>query len=217
MAISYIQITQDNIFPASSNVGKAVVGVNTSSQIAITNNNGTTVPLTGSLPPYTASYNVYTAKLTTEYPGTFVNTSSGPTTEGVIYRIIDASDGDFSNIGSPDNNVDTLFVSTGGTPTSYGSAILVQNTGVPAAIVQENTLGFLPLWEQIDAGVFGFTFPFAVDLTKVVTTISSNSTNNIKSFLATDALGYNVVLVVNDVNDSTGTLNQTSIEIRQYL
>lgn len=217
MAISYIQITQDNIFPASSNVGKAVVGVNTSSQIAITNNNGTTVPLTGSLPPYTASYNVYTAKLTNEYPGSASTITVIPTILGVIYLIHGASDGDFSNVGAPNNNDGTFFVSTGGTPTSYGSATLVRYTQLPAAIVQENTLGFLPLWEQVEEGVFGFTFPFAVDLTKVVTTISSNSTNNIKSFLATDALGYNVVLVVNDVNDSTGTLNQTSIEIRQYL
>ena len=65
MPTSYIQITQESTFPSASNAGKAVIGINTSDQITITNNNGITSLLTGSMPPYTASYKVYTAKLTT--------------------------------------------------------------------------------------------------------------------------------------------------------
>ena len=214
---SYIEITQNSTFPASSNVGKAVIGINTGSRVTVTNSSGVTSLVPESMPAYTASYNVYTAKLTTL--GGIVETiviSSGPTTAGVIYQISDASDGDFSNIGAPDNNFHTFFVSTGGTPTSYGSAVLLQNPYLPTAIVQENTLNFLPLWEYVSTGEFSFTFQGFFDPAKVVASISSNSTANTLSYFVIGE-EYDVDFFVRDIDNNPGILTQTSIEIRQYL
>jgi hypothetical protein len=218
MPTSYIQISKESTFPSASSAGKAVIGINTGSKVTITNSSGVTSLVPESLPPgYTASYNVYTAKLTT-LGGLIlpIEISSGPTTADVIYQIIDASDGDFSNIGAPDNNTGTNFVSTGGTPISYGSATLVQNPYLPTAIVQENTLGFRPLWEYIGSGEFGFTFSGSFDPTKVVASISPNSTNNLFSYFVVGE-DYDVNFFVRNVDNNPETLTQTPIEIRQYL
>ena len=212
---SYIEITQNTTFPSASNANKLVIGVNDNDKVILTDHNGITSVVTGSI-NYTPSYKMYTAKLTTEYPGSYSSISLGPTTAGVIYEIRDTSDGDFSNIGAPNNNDGTFFVSTGGTPTSYGSATLQYNTEVPSAIVQENTLGFLPLWELISNSKFGFYFSGSFDPTKVIASISPNSTDNILSYFVVPG-SHDVTFFVRTGENNPGILTQTSIEIRQYL
>jgi hypothetical protein len=68
--------------------------------------------------------------------------SSGAVTKGVSYKIDGASDGDFSNVGAPNNDDLTSFIATiNGVPNSYGTAELTYDLGAPVAIVLENTIG----------------------------------------------------------------------------
>jgi hypothetical protein len=67
-------------------------------------------------------------------------------TVGVTYQIvIEDSNIDFTNVGAPNNNVETYFVATGTTPNSWGNnigdPILSYNTGAPVVTVLENTIG----------------------------------------------------------------------------
>jgi hypothetical protein len=90
----------------------------------------------------TPKYKVYTALLTqsgADDPNEF---SSGAVTKGVTYMIASASDGDFANVGAPNNNENTFFVAINNdVPTSYGSCALDYDNGAPVATVLENTIG----------------------------------------------------------------------------
>jgi hypothetical protein len=89
-----------------------------------------------------APYKVYTALLTQSGGDNPAFVPEGAVTKGVTYQILDNSDGDFSNIGAPNNNVGTYFVAANnGIPNSYGNAILGWNEGAPVATVLENTIG----------------------------------------------------------------------------
>ncbi len=86
-------------------------------------------------------YKVYTALLTQSGGDTPDGLNSGPVTKGVTYEIA-GSDGDFSNVGAPNNNDGTFFIATNNeTPNSYGSGSLKYNTGAPVVTVLENTIG----------------------------------------------------------------------------
>jgi len=88
-------------------------------------------------------YKVFSALVTQENGSNSNQTQySGPVTKGVTYLIIDNSDGDFSNVGAPNNDRNTYFIATNSdVPNSYGSARLQYNAAVPTAIVLENTIG----------------------------------------------------------------------------
>jgi hypothetical protein len=87
-------------------------------------------------------YKVFTALLTQTGPSDELLLSSGAVTIGVTYRISDASDGDFSNVGAPNNEASTYFIAINNeVPNSYGSAQLIYNPGAPTAIILENTIG----------------------------------------------------------------------------
>lgn len=96
----------------------------------------------------TPKYKVFTALLT-QSGGGFLDQldSSTPTqnvTKGVTYTITNASDGDFLNVGAPNNIKGTSFVATNNDiPTSWGEsgAALVYDTGAPVVTVLENTIG----------------------------------------------------------------------------
>jgi hypothetical protein len=87
-------------------------------------------------------YKVYTALLTQGGGDDPQSLSSGPVTKGVTYYITDASDGDFTNVGAPNNDEYTYFVAINDeVPNNYGSALLAFNTGAPVVTVLENTIG----------------------------------------------------------------------------
>ena len=93
-----------------------------------------------------AKYKVFTALLTQNADDNQQNITGSDLTIGVTYRIADQAGGtwDFTNVGAPNNNVDTSFIATGTTPNSWGDnneGQLTYNTGAPTAIVLENTIG----------------------------------------------------------------------------
>jgi hypothetical protein len=97
------------------------------------------------------SYRVYTALLTQSGGDDFTNFGSDnplPFVIGATYEIAQNDDnGDFTNIGAPNNNVGTFFVATGTTPASWGNnpglggVNVNYNAGAPVVTVLENTIG----------------------------------------------------------------------------
>jgi hypothetical protein len=86
-------------------------------------------------------YKVYTALLTQTGEDSYDGITSGPVTKGVTY-LISGDDGDFSNVGAPNNNSDTFFVAINNEiPNSYGTSNLKFNTAAPVVTVLENTIG----------------------------------------------------------------------------
>jgi hypothetical protein len=100
-------------------------------------------------------YKVYTALLTQKDGDNQQNITGGDLTIGVTYRIGDQAGGtwDFTNVGAPDNNIDTYFVATGTTPNSWGDGMLIYNTGAPVVTVLENTIGNI-WWTYNGAGTY---------------------------------------------------------------
>lgn len=89
----------------------------------------------------TKPYKVYTALLTQSGVDNQQNITSGILTKGVTYRI-ESGDGDYSNVGAPNNNEYTYFVATADAePTTWGLLGLSYNTGAPVVTVLENTIG----------------------------------------------------------------------------
>lgn len=88
-----------------------------------------------------STYKVYTALLTQSGDEEQIPITSGDLTIGVTYYIDDPADGDFTNVGAPNNNSGTYFVATGTTPNNWGSATLNYIVGAPVVKVLENTIG----------------------------------------------------------------------------
>lgn len=101
-----------------------------------------------------ASHLVYTALLTQSGNSDLQNISNIDLTVGVTYKIRDNSGADFTNVGAPNNDLDTFFVATGTTPTSWGDGIVQYNVGAPIAIVLENTLGGIVTYMYDYAGYY---------------------------------------------------------------
>jgi hypothetical protein len=105
-------------------------------------------------------YKVYTALLTQSGGGADLYLDTGTLTMGVTYNIENNSPGmDFTNVGAPNNNLDTSFVATGTTPASWGSnedtdnKTLLYIQGAPVVTVLENTIGDI-IWNYDSAGVY---------------------------------------------------------------
>lgn len=94
------------------------------------------------------TYKVYTALLT-QGGASFLyqldaTTHAQNVTKGVTYTISNASDGDFLNVGAPNNDLGTSFVAINNNiPNSWGvsGAALLFDTGAPVVTVLENTIG----------------------------------------------------------------------------
>ena len=100
-------------------------------------------------------YKSYVALLTQSGGDNQQNIAGGDLTIGVTYRIGDQAGGnwDFTNVGAPNNNIDTYFVATGTTPNSWGNGTLIYNTGAPVVTVLENTIGAVT-WVYGSAGYY---------------------------------------------------------------
>ena len=100
------------------------------------------------VPADSRPYKVFTALLTQSGENNSLGNCSDdpqPLIIGVTYTIVDA-DGtaDFTNVGAPNNEIDTFFVATGTIPNSWGTSgdnCLYYNTGAPVVTVLENTIG----------------------------------------------------------------------------
>jgi hypothetical protein len=95
-----------------------------------------------------ASYKVYTALVTQSGGDNTQYIDIGSLTIGVTYQITNLSPGmDFTNVGAPNNEINTYFVATGTTPASWGSnegignETLRYNLGAPVVTVLQNTIG----------------------------------------------------------------------------
>jgi hypothetical protein len=88
-------------------------------------------------------YKVYTALLTQSGEDNQETLIDAPLTIGVTYKIGDQAGGtwDFTNVGAPNNDINTYFVATGTTPNSWGNGTLIYNSGAPVVTVLENTIG----------------------------------------------------------------------------
>jgi len=100
-------------------------------------------------------YKVYTALLTQSGEDNQETLIDEPLTIGVTYKIGDQAGGtwDFTNVGAPNNDIDTYFVATGTTPNSWGNGTLIYNEGAPIVTVLENTIGNI-YWIYDSTGVY---------------------------------------------------------------
>lgn len=90
-----------------------------------------------------SKYKVFTALLTQSGADNPNVLSNSDLTKGVTYQIKTGSSGsyDFTNVGAPNNDINTYFVATGTTPNDWDGAFLNYNTAAPTVIVLENTIG----------------------------------------------------------------------------
>lgn len=168
-------------------------------------------------------YKVYTALLTQNGGDNVQQIDGGELTIGVTYNIDSYGDGDFTNVGAPNNNVGTKFVATGTTPIWGGSA-LSYNTGAPVVTVLENTIG--NVWFTYDVqGQYKINTDLAifdVNKTVVITSPFYSNANGIDQFITADfnIYGPDAILIYTkrwtDQNNLNDSLYNTPIEIRVY-
>jgi hypothetical protein len=173
-------------------------------------------------------YKVYTALLTQSGGDDIQSIDTGTITIGVTYRIANLSPGmDFTNVGAPNNEIDTYFVATGTTPASWGSAedtgnsTLEYNTGAPVATVLENTIG--NIWFQYN-GVGNYTvttepeslFPIGKTIC-FLGSVGDDYASPSYGFLRLGGPDRRRILTQDFSNtDQDGMLFSTPIEIRVY-
>jgi hypothetical protein len=112
-----------------------------------------------------STYKVYSAIVNQSGDGTSEENGSGDgdLVIGRTYQIIntDSDSCDFTNVGALNNNLNTWFVATGTTPTSWGvdnKAKLGTIQGAPVVNVLENTIGDI-VWFYDGVGYYqGFIF-----------------------------------------------------------
>ena len=150
-------------------------------------------------------YKSYVALLKQKGDGTTETQSSGLLNVGRTYEITYNSPGmDFTNVGAPNNEVGTFFVSTGGSPKSWGidegdEDILQTTQGAPLARVLENTIG--NIWFTYDgAGFYSAQSNGLFNINKTTALLSPNG------YVESPADIYNI-----DVAWSNNSTNAISI------
>jgi hypothetical protein len=175
-------------------------------------------------------YQVYTALLTQSGESEIDYISNGSLTVGRTYMIVDVPvDGcDFTNVGAPNNEVDTLFVATGTTPNKWGTPSEGENTlsfdlGAPVVTVLENTIG--NIWFTYDG--IGAYAAHSDDLFTINKTVTQMLPEQYIEGL-TDIFNYqsfptNVNMIAigslanyNSEDSRLGNYAQNAIEIRVY-
>jgi hypothetical protein len=171
---------------------------------------------------------VYTVLLTQSGGNTIDSIDTGTITIGFTYRIANLSPGmDFTNVGAPNNEINTYFVATGTTPDSWGSAedtgnsTLEWDNGAPVVTVLENTIG--NIWFTYnDVGIYYVNSSGLFTENKTFNTVSDNldlrAPNAQRfSFNYTD-INTGIINVYDPIGDvgQDGNLINTPIEIRVY-
>ena len=217
---SYIELDKQVSFPASSNSGKVILGINNSNQLQVTNSGGQSIGVTG-LP-----YQVYTALLTQgggSDPQYYTDPAAGPgLTIGVTYSITDGilGDDDFTNVGAPSGETYPVFVATGTTPNKWENGTRTYfNNGAPVVTVLENTIGNIWL-EYNTAGSYQVTSTnlFTIDKTMVITSLNTNGNpGHTMQWYLVDNSSINVISGVVGSGNSDNILSELStLEIRVY-
>ena len=93
-----------------------------------------------------SKYKVFTALLTQRGDrGDITDICAGDLEIGVTYYINNNTNGDFTNVGAPNNDNGTYFIATGTSPNTWGISALCDTLtyvlDAPTAIVLENTIG----------------------------------------------------------------------------
>ena len=168
-------------------------------------------------------YKVFTALLTQSGGDNVQSLLSQDTpslTIGVTYQIVD--DGgfgwDFTNVGAPNNDLNTYFIATGTTPASWGTnAMLQYNTGTPEAIVLENTIGYI-WFTYDDTGQYGINLDdtFIEEKTFILTPSSGYDSNVLQGGGGDPYSIYRFSDNKCSILTSNGSLNKSPIEIRVY-
>jgi hypothetical protein len=163
-------------------------------------------------------YKVYTALLTQSGGSDVQSLSSGAVTKGVTYQI-SGIDGNFSNVGAPNNNESTFFVAINDEiPNSYGTSELKFNTGAPVVTVLENTIG--NIWFTYDD--VGLYFANSISLFA-----ENKTTVNIDNFPIFQDIRITSTYFIRDISNiylstikdsvvANGILTQNKLEIRVY-
>tara|TARA_R110000868_G_scaffold54673_2_gene170651 strand:+ start:1979 stop:2572 length:594 start_codon:yes stop_codon:yes gene_type:complete len=160
------------------------------------------------LPPY----KVFTGLLTQSGGDDPQTISDGLVTKGVTYQI-QGDDGNFLNVGAPNNNDGTYFIAINNEqPTDYGTSLLNYNNGAPVCTILENTLG--NVWfTYYDDGKYYFNSNglFANNKTWTNPTSNDNGSIQFQMFRIND----NQCRII-DISGSNNGMVNTSIEIRVY-
>ena len=175
-------------------------------------------------------YKVYTALLTQSGDRGNIDTiCDGELIVGVTYYINNNVNGDFTNVGAPNNTNGTYFIATGTTPNSWGlSALCDTLTFVPDApvvTVLENTIG--NIWFTYDnPGYYEINSDglFIIDKTWGNSNFVYDLANgiyqpvfvNVSSPQGADLPNIIQVRTVGGDYNGDSLLNNTPIEIRVY-
>ena len=188
----------------------------------------TEAELTAQANASTAPYKVYTALLTQSGGDNPDSTYSGDLVIGRTYQIFDlggAAGYDFTNVGAPNNNIDTWFVATGVTPNSWGTNVcLNNNSGAPVVTVLENTIGNIWFIYGVK-GLYYINSDAGWNRDKLwygVSGLGDSGANNINPGRVTMSIeGPNPDMLILCYNNDYSSLvdqqlNNTPIEIRVY-
>jgi hypothetical protein len=161
------------------------------------------------VPP--APYKVFTALVTQSGGDDPQGITSGSLTKGVTYRI-ESGDGDYSNVGAPNNDEYTYFVATANAePTTWGSLGLGFNSGAPTVKVLENTIG--DIWFTFEADStynVRSNSLFTIDKTYAPSIII----NSTPAFVTVNTGGTSIIELISSAGNNVMT--NTPLEIRVY-
>jgi hypothetical protein len=161
-------------------------------------------------------YKVYTALLTQSGGDDPQQIYSGLLNIGTTYKITNNDTGlDMTNVGAPNNNIDTYFVATGTVPNSWGEGALDLNTGAPIVTVLENTIGNVWFtYDSIGTYIIKSDNLFIDNTALFMGNIVTEPDVNISCNKINDSTIYMYVAQAN--NSADGELTNTPIEIRVY-
>lgn len=167
------------------------------------------------LPPY----KVFTGLLTQSGGDDPQTISDGLVTKGVTYQI-QGDDGNFLNVGAPNNNDGTYFIAINNEqPTDYGTSLLNYNTGAPTVTILENTLG--NVWfEYFGVGSYFARIPIVSEQKQVVFSCGQSfktvSNENYLQIANNSIDGEIYFQTTNGLTTIDGYINDLPIEIRVY-
>jgi hypothetical protein len=169
-------------------------------------------------------YQVFTALLTQSGGENIQYYDEGAITIGVTYLITannpgEFGEGDFTNVGAPNNLVGTSFIATGTTPNSWGTfSELEYNTGAPVATVLENTIG--NVWfTYLNNGTYIISSNDLFTENKTITFTTTSSSPVEPYWITTQYVGTQEIYLVQFNIDGEYYNNlplPTPIEIRVY-